>query len=146
VRGRGPSARGPPVPGTCCSGRTRRRSGCKPNFVPANDILGSRIFIENLIGSDGLGSPPLLHVSAECESGTSAGKLIWSCAGRKVRLMSYRLFKKERYNDITNVTVWTMLRKCLHLRVYELSIVEGVERWIVCTPLITNVFVTLATQ
>jgi hypothetical protein len=36
----------------------------------------------------------------------------------------YKVFKKELYNDIF----------------------EGVERWIVCTPLSTKVFVTLATQ
>jgi hypothetical protein len=39
-----------------------------------------------------------------------------------------------------------MLGKGLHLKAYKLSIVPGVERWIVCTPLNTNIFVTLATH
>jgi hypothetical protein len=39
-----------------------------------------------------------------------------------------------------------MLRKLLYLRAYELSIIQGVERWIVCTSLSVNVFVTLATK
>jgi hypothetical protein len=28
--------------------------------------------------------------------------------------------------------------KCLHLKVYKLSTIEGVERWIVCIPLSVN--------
>jgi hypothetical protein len=42
-----------------------------------------------------------------------------------------------------------VLRKRLHLTAYRLFIIqcfEGVERWVVCTPLSVNVFVTLATQ
>jgi hypothetical protein len=31
-------------------------------------------------------------------------------------------------------------------KAYKLSFIEDVERWIVCTPLSVNVFVTLATQ
>jgi hypothetical protein len=42
----------------------------------------------------------------------------------------YRVFQKELYNGIPNVTVWRVLRKRL-------------ERWIVCTPLSGNFFVTL---
>jgi hypothetical protein len=38
------------------------------------------------------------------------------------------------------------VKKRLHLKVYKLSIVQGVERWIVCTPLSVNVFVILAIQ
>jgi hypothetical protein len=44
------------------------------------------------------------------------------------------------------LTVWLMLRKYLHLNAYKLSIVQGVERWIACTPLSVNVFVTFDTQ
>jgi hypothetical protein len=47
----------------------------------------------------------------------------------------YRVFQKELYNDIPNATVWRVLRKLLHLKAYKLSIVQGVERWIVCMPL-----------
>jgi hypothetical protein len=42
----------------------------------------------------------------------------------------YRMFQKELYNGIEDVTVWRVLRK----------------RWTVCTPLSVNVFVTPATQ
>jgi hypothetical protein len=56
------------------------------------------------------------------------------------------MFKKLVYNGIPNVAVWRVLRKCLHLKAYKLSIVQGVERRIVCMPLRVNVFVTLATQ
>jgi hypothetical protein len=45
------------------------------------------------------------------------------------------VFQKELYNVIPNVTVWPVLRKLLHLKTYKLFIVQGVERWIVCTPL-----------
>jgi hypothetical protein len=45
------------------------------------------------------------------------------------------VFQKELYNGIPNVTVWRVLRKRLHLKAYKLSIVQDVERWIVCTPL-----------
>jgi hypothetical protein len=44
------------------------------------------------------------------------------------------------------LTVWRALRKRLDLKAYKLQIVESVERWIVCTPLNVNYFVTLATQ
>jgi hypothetical protein len=54
--------------------------------------------------------------------------------------------KKNIYNSIANVTVWRVLRKRFHLKVYKLSIVHGVERWIVCTPLSVNVFETLSTK
>jgi hypothetical protein len=42
--------------------------------------------------------------------------------------------------------VQRVLRKLLYLKAYKLSVVEDVERLIVCTPLSINVFVTLATQ
>jgi hypothetical protein len=58
----------------------------------------------------------------------------------------YRCFKKEPYNDIPNDAVWRVLRKRLHLKAYKLSIIQHLERWIVCTPLSVNAFVTLATQ
>jgi hypothetical protein len=55
-------------------------------------------------------------------------------------------FKKSFAVVIPNVAVWRVLQKRLHLKAYKLSIVQGVERNIVCTPLSVNVFVTLATQ
>jgi hypothetical protein len=42
--------------------------------------------------------------------------------------------------------VWRVLLKRLYLKEHKLYIVQDVERWIVCTNLIINVFVTLATQ
>jgi hypothetical protein len=57
-----------------------------------------------------------------------------------------RVFRKELYNGIPNVTVWRVLRKRLHSKKYKLCIVRGVQRWLVCTPLSVNVFLTLATQ
>jgi hypothetical protein len=39
--------------------------------------------------------------------------------------------------------LYGVLRKRLHLKAF---VVQGVERWMVCTPLIVNVFVTLATH
>jgi hypothetical protein len=45
------------------------------------------------------------------------------------------VFQKKLYDDIPSVIVWRVLRKRLHLKVYKLSIVQGVEQWIVCTPL-----------
>jgi hypothetical protein len=59
------------------------------------------------------------------------------------RVIKYRVFKKELYNGILNVTVWRELRKRLRLKAYKLSIVQYLERWIICTPLSTNVFVKL---
>jgi hypothetical protein len=56
------------------------------------------------------------------------------------------VFKKELHNGIPNVTVWQVLRKHLYLKTYKLPIVEGVQQWIVCTPLSVNIFVTLAKQ
>jgi hypothetical protein len=37
------------------------------------------------------------------------------------------MFQKELYNGITNITVWQVLGKRLHLKAYKLSIVEGVK-------------------
>jgi hypothetical protein len=42
--------------------------------------------------------------------------------------------QKKLYNGIPNIAVWRVLRKRLHLKVYKLSIVEHLERWIVYTP------------
>jgi hypothetical protein len=56
------------------------------------------------------------------------------------------MIKKGLYIGIPNVTVWRVLRKLLHLKADKLSVAQYVERWIVCTPLSVNVFVTLATQ
>jgi hypothetical protein len=53
---------------------------------------------------------------------------------------------KELYKCFPNITVWRVLRKYLHLQVYNLSSVQDVERWVVYTPVNVNVFVTLATQ
>jgi hypothetical protein len=57
---------------------------------------------------------------------------------------TYSVFQKELYNRIPNVTVCRMLRKRLYLKAYKLSTVQGVKRWVVCTILSINVFVTLA--
>jgi hypothetical protein len=46
-----------------------------------------------------------------------------------------RMFQKELCNGIPNVTVWRVLRKCLHLKAYKLSFLEHLELRIVCTPL-----------
>jgi hypothetical protein len=54
----------------------------------------------------------------------------------------YRVFQKKLCSGIPNVTVWWVLQKRLYLKAYKLSIVHGVEWWIVCTPLSVNVFVT----
>jgi hypothetical protein len=35
--------------------------------------------------------------------------------------------KKELYNGITNVALWRVLRKRLHLKAYKLSIVQHLE-------------------
>jgi hypothetical protein len=39
--------------------------------------------------------------------------------------------KNELYNGNPNATVRRVLRKPLHLKAYKLSIVEGIERWII---------------
>jgi hypothetical protein len=68
---------------------------------------------------------------------------IWdSCASKWLPLVML-VFPKELYNGVPNVTAWLVLRKRLHLKLYKLSVVEGVEWWIVCTTLSINVFVTL---
>jgi hypothetical protein len=33
--------------------------------------------------------------------------------------VKYRVFQKELYKGIPNVTVWLVIWKCLHLKVYE---------------------------
>jgi hypothetical protein len=33
---------------------------------------------------------------------------------------------KELYNNIRNATVWRVLRKCLHVKAYNLSIVQRI--------------------
>jgi hypothetical protein len=50
---------------------------------------------------------------------------------------------KNVYNGIPNVTVWRMLRKCLHFKAYKPSIVQDVQRRIVCTPLSINMHIRL---
>jgi hypothetical protein len=57
-----------------------------------------------------------------------------------------RVFQKVFYSGNPNVTVRPALRKGLHLKAYELSIIQRVERRAVCTPLSAKVFVTLAAQ
>jgi hypothetical protein len=57
----------------------------------------------------------------------------------------YRVFQKELYNSIPNVTIWRVLRKGSHLKAYKLSISERLEWHIVCTPLGVNLFLTLST-
>jgi hypothetical protein len=57
----------------------------------------------------------------------------------------YKVLQKELCNGIPNVAVWQVLRKRLYWKAYKLSIVQGVQgvkRWIVCTHLGINVFVT----
>jgi hypothetical protein len=49
---------------------------------------------------------------------------------------------KKALRGIPNVALWRVLRKLLH----KLSIIQNLERWIVCTPLSVNVFLTLATD
>jgi hypothetical protein len=44
-------------------------------------------------------------------------------AGRALYVQG--VLKKEFYNGISNVTVWRVLRKSLHLNGYKLFIVEG---------------------
>jgi hypothetical protein len=56
----------------------------------------------------------------------------------------YSVFEKEFYNGIPSVGV-AGVTKTLHLKAYKLSIIQGSGRWIVCTPLSVNVFLTLAT-
>jgi hypothetical protein len=69
-------------------------------------------------------------------------------ADRSVRILSqdllYRVFQKELYHGMPNVTLWRVLRKRLHSKAYKLFIVQHLERWILCTPL--SVFITLATH
>jgi hypothetical protein len=42
-------------------------------------------------------------------------------------VQKYRMFQKELYNGIPNVTAWRVLRKRSHLKAYKLFIVKGVE-------------------
>jgi hypothetical protein len=51
--------------------------------------------------------------------------------------LKYRMFKK-RAIKWNYVSVWRVLRKRLHLKVYKLSIVQHLKQWIVCTPLRVN--------
>jgi hypothetical protein len=61
-------------------------------------------------------------------------------------LTIFKVFQKELYNCIPNVSAWRVLRKYLHLKTYKLSIVQDVERWIVFAPLSVNIFVSFATH
>jgi hypothetical protein len=67
--------------------------------------------------------------------------MTWVWKGRQCRV-----FLKELYIGIPTVTVWRVLPKRLHLKAYKLSIVQHLERWIVCTPLRVNALVKLATR
>jgi hypothetical protein len=40
---------------------------------------------------------------------------------------TYRVFQKELYNGIPNVTVCQVLQKHLHLKVYKVSVVQHLE-------------------
>jgi hypothetical protein len=64
----------------------------------------------------------------------------WQDALSVLTARKYRVFQKELWNGIPNVTVWRVLRKRLHLNAYKLSFVESVGRWIVCMPLSVNLF------
>jgi hypothetical protein len=39
----------------------------------------------------------------------------------------YRVFQKEIYNGIPNVTVWRVSQKRLHLKAYKLSIIQHLD-------------------
>jgi hypothetical protein len=39
----------------------------------------------------------------------------------------YRVFQKELYNGIPNITMCGMLQKRLHFKTYKLSLIQGVE-------------------
>jgi hypothetical protein len=43
--------------------------------------------------------------------------------------MKNKVFQKERYNDIPNVTVWRVLRKLLCLKACKLSTFQHIERY-----------------
>jgi hypothetical protein len=46
----------------------------------------------------------------------------------------YRMLQKQLYNGISNITVWRVLRRRLHLEAYKLSIVQHLEpSWIPVT-------------
>jgi hypothetical protein len=64
---------------------------------------------------------------------------------QNTRYSIYRVFIKELSNGVSNATALRVLRKRLDLNAYKLSIIQGVERCIVCTTLSVNVFMTYAT-
>jgi hypothetical protein len=48
-----------------------------------------------------------------------------SYIGSTVNLVELcRVFQNEFHNGIPNVAVWRVLRKCLHLKAYKLSVVQ----------------------
>jgi hypothetical protein len=49
-----------------------------------------------------------IHRDSSCECGNE--------------FSGYRVFQKELYNGISNLTVWRVLRKHLHIKAYKLSI------------------------
>jgi hypothetical protein len=42
-------------------------------------------------------------------------------------LSKYKVYQKEFYNSIPNVTLWRVLRKRLHWKGYKLSIVQHTQ-------------------
>jgi hypothetical protein len=69
-----------------------------------------------------------------------------SCSMKGKSGFLVRVFQKELDNGIPNFTVRRLWRKHLHLEASKWSIVQHLERWIVCTSLSVTFFVTLATQ
>jgi hypothetical protein len=104
----------------------------------------------------------VLHIVYWC-------KFSMYCNTECIHRCIYRLFQKELYSGIPNVTAWRVLRRRLHffffeffklfisnqnyIRFYKLICWNSVRRakayvkwWIVCTPLSVNIFLTIATQ
>jgi hypothetical protein len=56
------------------------------------------------------------------------------------RVLEYKVFQKYLYSDVP-CAMLRVLRKRLFLKAYKLSIIQGVKRWMGCTPVSVNVFV-----
>jgi hypothetical protein len=56
---------------------------------------------------------------------TAKGVLVFQKVLSSIELVVevYRVFRKELYSGIPNVTMWRVLRKRLHLKAYKLAIV-----------------------
>jgi hypothetical protein len=71
------------------------------------------------MGTGGGGAPPARVQVAERETDHSFPS---SAEIKDIYILRYiyRAFQKELYNGISNVSVWRVLRKCLHLKAYKL--------------------------